>query len=198
MHKLFVTQIYQASIKTNLRDLSKEIRQIEQADHAGREWSLANYKNGFTSYSSMDQLQRMSSTFELLEKKIAVHVGAFAKNLDFEIRKKELKMNSMWANIMPAGSLHTSHLHPHSVISGTYYVEVPLRASAIKFEDPRLGLFMNAPTVKAKARKENLRFFSVQPKPQDLVLFESWLKHEVPLNQSQKPRISISFNYGWA
>ena len=44
----------------------------------------------------------------------------------------------LWINILPTGGgAHTSHLHPHSVISGTTYVTMPEGASAIKFEDPR-------------------------------------------------------------
>ena len=30
-----------------------------------------------------------------------------------------------------------------------------------------------------------------------VVLFESWLRHEVPPNQSSSERVSISFNYSW-
>lgn len=198
MHKLFVTQVYQAPIKTDLKDLKNEIFQIQKADVAGQKWSELNYKNGYTSYGSWDQLHQMSSTFESLEKKIHLHVQKYCKSLDYDLKKSSLKMNSFWVNIMPAGALHTAHIHPHSVISGTYYVDIPAKASAIKFEDPRLGSFMNAPLVKESAKPENVRFFSLQPKAGDLILFESWLKHEVPLNQSKKPRISISFNYTWA
>lgn len=198
MHELFVTRVYQSSLKMDLKDLKKEISQIQKADYNGQKWSKIHYKNGFTSYGSWDQLQRLSSTFANLEKKINSHVFKFAKILDFNIEKTSLKMNSIWVNIMPEGALHTAHIHPQSVISGTYYVDVPAKASAIKFEDPRLGCFMNTPSVISKANKTNIRFFSLQPKAGELVLFESWLKHEVPFNQSKKPRISVSFNYGWA
>ena len=198
MHQLFATQIYQAKVKTDLPDLMKEIRQIEKADQKGREWSHDNYKNGYTSYGSWDQLHQLSSTFDVLEKQIRKHVVKFAKNLDYDLPAGALKVNSMWVNIMPEGSLHSAHIHPHSVISGTFYVEVPKQASAIKFEDPRLACFMNAPVPKPAAKKENRRFFSIAPVNSDLILFESWLKHEVPLNQSKKPRVSVSFNYGWA
>lgn len=198
MHKLFVTQVYQASLKTDLKDLKAEIFQIQKADAVGQKWSQLNYKNGYTSYGSWDQLHRMSSTFGALEKKINLHVQKYCKSLEYDLKKSSLKMNSFWVNIMPEGAIHTAHIHPHSVISGTYYVDIPPKASAIKFEDPRLGLFMNAPLVKANGNPENTRFFSVQPKSGDLILFESWLKHEVPLNHSKKPRISVSFNYTWA
>ena len=198
MHHLFVTRIYQKKISFDLKDLTSEIKKISLVDLAGRKWSQKNYPKGYTSYGSWDQMHKMSSTFGDLQKKIDKHVNSLAKELDFDIDKKALVMNSCWVNIMPRGAQHASHIHPQSVISGTFYVDVPPRASAIKFEDPRLGLFMNAPPVKLTARKENQRFFQLSPQAGDLVLFESWLKHEVPANQSQKPRISVSFNYGWS
>ncbi|AGH95533.1 TIGR02466 family protein [Pseudobdellovibrio exovorus] len=198
MHKLFVTQVYQAKIKTDLKDLEQEIYQIQNADIEGKKWSSSHYPNGYTSYGSWDQLQQMSSTFANLEKRIDLHVHKFTQALGYDLPKKSLRMNSFWVNIMPAGALHTAHIHPHSVVSGTYYVSIPPRASAIKFEDPRLVSFMNSPLVKPKAAKELQRFFSLAPKAGDVVLFESWLKHEVPMNQSKQPRISVSFNYDWA
>jgi uncharacterized protein (TIGR02466 family) len=197
MHQLFTTQIYQKKIAFSLQDLKVEIQQIQNVDRAGQAWSKVNYINGYTSYASLDQLHRMSSTFAALEKKISKHVLTFSKALDFDLPKKALHMNSCWVNIMPYHALHTAHIHPHSVISGTFYVDIPAGASALKFEDPRLGLFMNTPQIKDKAQKQNLRFFSLQPKSGDVILFESWLKHEVPLNRSKKPRLSVSFNYGW-
>ena len=106
-------------------------------------------------------------------------------------------MTHCWLNMMPEGAFHTSHMHPQSVISGTYYVEIPTGASAIKFEDPRLGLFMNAPEVKSSAKTHNQRFVSLKLKAGEVVLFESWLRHEVPTNKSKMPRVSVSFNYGW-
>lgn len=198
MHELFVTQVYQAKLKTDLKDLKKEIFQIQKADVNGQKWSEKNYIGGYTSYGSWDQLHRLSSCFEALETKINPHVLRFAKSLNYEIKKSSLRLNSIWVNVMPEGALHTAHIHPQSVISGTFYVDVPPGASALKFEDPRLGFFMNSPSVSPHAKKTNLRFFSVKPKAGDIVLFESWLKHEVPVNQSKKPRLSVSFNYGWA
>ncbi len=197
MHHLFTTQIYQKNISFDLPDLVQEIEQTRKADLKGQLWSKNNYVNGYTSYGSWDQLHKMSSTFRQLEKKIDRHVQSYIKSLEFDLKAKSLKMDSCWVNMMPAGAQHSSHLHPHSVISGTFYVDVPKQASSIKFEDPRLGLFMNAPIVKEASRKENQRFFSISPKAGDVILFESWLKHEVPPNTSKKPRISVSFNYGW-
>jgi uncharacterized protein (TIGR02466 family) len=35
------------------------------------------------------------------------------------------------------------------------------------------------------------------PKPGEIILFESWMKHEVPPNRTEGERISVSFNYDW-
>ncbi|MGN6149344.1 MAG: TIGR02466 family protein, partial [Rhizomicrobium sp.] len=91
--------------------------------------------------------------------------------------------------------LHTAHIHPHSVVSGTYYVEVPKGAADIRFEDPRLAMMMAAPPRKARARRENQTFAQVSPKPGTLLLWESFLRHEVMPNTAPGKRISISFNY---
>ncbi|MFZ3229250.1 MAG: TIGR02466 family protein [Pseudobdellovibrio sp.] len=197
MTNLFATQVYQKKILFDLVDLKFEAEHIKKIDKQGQIWSAKNYKNGFTSYGSMDQLHKLSSTFKNLEKKINLHVGKYLKNLDYNASEKNLKMTNCWVNIMSKGALHTAHIHPQSVISGTYYVSIPAGASSIKFEDPRLSFFMNSPVIKEKAKLSNQRFVNLQPKAGDLVLFESWLKHEVPTNETTQSRISVSFNYDW-
>jgi len=73
-------------------------------------------------------------------------------------------------------------------------VDIPARASANSFEDPRLGM-MAAPQVRASAPPARQRFVSVAPKAGEVMLWESWLRHEVPRNTAKAPRLSISFNY---
>lgn len=203
MYNLFPTLVYQGKISFDLKDLKQEIEAIQKADHVGQKWSLTNYKNGYTSYGSsqngFDRLHKLSSTFENLQKKIDNHVKKFVKELGYACNPKDLHMTTFWVNVMPSGAQHTAHIHPNSVISGTFYVDVPVGASSIKFEDPRFGFFMNTPDILPTHNKTRQRFYSIQPKAGDLVLFESWLRHEVPTNttnkHSKKPRISCSFNY---
>jgi Putative 2OG-Fe(II) oxygenase len=109
-----------------------------------------------------------------------------------------LKCNSLWINILPEGGTHASHIHPHSVISGTTYVAMPEGTSALKLEDPRLPMMMLAPVPLKTAPQELQRFVYVKPAVGEVLLWESWLRHEVPMNMSEEERISVSFNYGWA
>ena len=198
MKTYFSTQIYHQKMHLSLQELNEEIDLIKKSDKLGRIWSKTNYKYGYTSYGSLDHLHQFSSTFADLEKKIDRHVNQFLKNLDYQAHvKKDLKMTDCWVNIMSKGASHGSHIHPLSVISGTFYVVAPFQASGIKFEDPRLALFMNSPPLIPKAHAKNSRFITLQPQAGDLILFESWLKHEVPTNHGKTPRVSVSFNYSW-
>ena len=125
-------------------------------------------------------------------------MAAFAEDLEFDLDGRELKLEDIWINILPEGGSHASHIHPHSVISGTTYVAMPDGASALKLEDPRSAMMMAAPARKKDAREEMRIFIYVAPKVGDVLLWESWLRHEVPMNMSEDERISVSFNYNWA
>ena len=72
---------------------------------------------------------------------------------------------------------------------------MPEGTSAIKFEDPRLAMMMAAPTRTKDAREELRSFIYAKPQVGDVLLWESWLRHEVPMNMVDEDRISVSFNY---
>ncbi len=200
---LFPSFVYYAPLKKDgIKALNKDLKQeslkIAEIDEDGQAWSEKNYIGGYTSYGSMAQLHQFSTTFEDLEKEINKHVRKFVRHLEMDIDPKELKMSSCWVNIMPTDVIHTMHIHPLSVISGTYYLQTPKNCSAIKFEDPRLDAFMASPPRKVDAKVHNQRNHSIAPQEGHVVLFESWMRHEVPKNNADSERISISFNYDWA
>lgn len=106
-----------------------------------------------------------------------------------------------WANINRTGDYHDPHNHPHSYLSGTYYVRVPdadpvigrrkdVRSGCISFYDPRSAANMTAirsdPNIEAE--------FTVSPRPGLILLWPAFLKHFVHPNLCRDPRISVSFN----
>lgn len=199
---LFVTRLYHSSLSElgkalDSSELEATCLSIADDDEAGQKWCEENDFPGYTSYASLDDLAWRFPIFKDLTKILDKHVAAFAKDLEFDLNNKKLKLDSLWINILPEGGIHTSHIHPHSVISGTTYVAMPQGASAIKFEDPRSSMMMAAPTRKSDAREELRSFVYVAPKVSDVLLWESWLRHEVPMNMAEEDRISISFNYSW-
>jgi uncharacterized protein (TIGR02466 family) len=133
----------------------------------------------------------------MLERKLRRHVQAFADAVDWDLDGRSLAMTDCWVNIMPKGTVHSLHLHPLSTLSGTYYVRVPAGSPGLKFEDPRLDRYMAAPPRKARARESNKPWTTIPAEPGKLILFESWLRHEVSPNPVRAERVSISFNYNW-
>jgi uncharacterized protein (TIGR02466 family) len=201
-HQVFPTLVYTAALQRSgapqlNRALLHECEQLRLDDPAGRRWSAENYPGGYTSYASAHRLQGVSPTFQMLESKLNRHVRAFAQAVDWDLDGRTLSMTDCWVNIMPRGTVHVLHLHPLSTLSGTYYVHVPAGSPGLKFEDPRLDRFMAAPPRKADARASNRTWMTVPAEAGKLVLFESWLRHEVAPNPKRAERVSISFNYNW-
>ncbi|TAG27313.1 MAG: hypothetical protein EAZ36_07010 [Verrucomicrobia bacterium] len=195
---IYCTPLQSGSSAAFNADLAEECRQLREFDDAGRKWSAKNYPGGFTTYASMNRLHQFSSTFGGLEKKLGKHVRAFAKALDFDLRGRDVHMTDCWVNIMPENAAHSMHLHPNSFISGTYYVVTPIGCPGLKFEDPRLASFMAAPPKTPNGREENRLHTTYPAEAGNVILFESWLRHEVSQNRSTEERISISFNYAWS
>ena len=201
-HALFPTLIHSARLQNSgwaafNKQLLRECLQLAHDDVAGQRWSVKGYPGGYTSYSSVHRLHQMSPTFAALERKLNRHVKAFARALALDLEGRALSMTDCWVNIMPQQVVHGLHLHPLSTISGTYYVQTPRGSSALKFEDPRLDRFMAAPPRREDCKPEQRPWFLVPAEAGKLVLFESWLRHEVAPNPVQAERISISFNYNW-
>jgi uncharacterized protein (TIGR02466 family) len=199
---LFPTLIYTGRLRgrglttLNAR-LLRECRQLRADDAAGRRWSARNYAGGYTSYGSVNRMHELSPTFATLARALDAHVARFAHTLQFDLTGRALAMTDCWVNIMGRGGSHGLHLHPLSTLSGTYYVSAPPNAAGLKFEDPRLERYMAAPPRRARARRTRSPWVVLKARSGSLMLFESWLRHEVPPNAAAAERVSISFNYSW-
>ena len=189
LRTLFVTKLYEAEIGDEelVTGLAHSIRTLARDDQAGRNWSREHRYAGYTSYASLNDLPRRDPSFADLSKLLTRHAAKFADECAWELERKP-KLDSLWANLLKSGGQHSGHIHPHSLISGTFYVEVPAGSGAIRFEDPRLPLMMAAPP-----RSDS--FVTVDPRPGLLLLWESWLRHEVLPGTARGERLSISFNF---
>ena len=191
---LFATRLYQANIADAdlLAELAHSIRSLASDDGAGRNWSREHGYKGYTSYASLNDLPQRDPAFADLAKLLTRHARSFAGELGWEVRPK---LDSLWVNLLQGGGHHSGHIHPHSILSGTFYVEAPESSGAIRFEDPRLPMMMAAPRRRDDAPEELKPFVTVQPAPGLLLLWESWLRHEVMPGSAKAERLSISFNF---
>ena len=184
---LFATMLYEADLGDGslVASLAHSIRTLAQDDAAGIRWSREHRYAGYTSYASLNDLPRRDPTFADLAKLLTRQGATFARELGWT---QKPKLDSLWVNLLKSGGQHSGHIHPHSILSGTFYVEVPKGSGAIRFEDPRLPLMMAAPP-----RPDS--FVTVEPAPGKLLLWESWLRHEVLAGTGKGERLSISFNF---
>lgn len=106
-----------------------------------------------------------------------------------------------WPNVNRFGDYHNLHNHPHSWLSGTYYVQVPsgepkvkgrtdLNPGAISFFDPRAQANMLAVKGDGQVEAEH----RVMPEPGMILIWPAFIHHLVHPNLFEEPRISISFN----
>jgi uncharacterized protein (TIGR02466 family) len=195
VRSLFATRLYETEIGDELlAELAHSIRTLAEDDEAGQRWSREHRYPGYTSYASLNDLPRRDPIFADLAKLLSKHVSAFAADCAFELDRKP-KLDSLWVNLLRGPGHHSGHIHPHSIISGTLYVEAPKGSGAIRFEDPRLPQMMAAPIRRPDAPAELQPFVAVDPRPGLLLLWESWLRHEVLPGSNRGERLSISFNF---
>ncbi len=152
-----------------------------------------------TEYLKAGLLQRPHPALAWLKTCIDRAIADYAKGvgidyaLDWQVQA--------WANVNRFGDYHNLHNHPHSWLSGTYYVQVPARPrplpgradrnpGAISFYDPRPQANMLAVRGDPQIDPE----FRILPTPGEILLWPAFLHHLVHPNLSDEMRISISFN----
>ena len=194
--RLFPTLLYEAELGDPqlLAELAHSIRSFAGQDNAGRRWSREHHYPGYTSYGSLNDLPTRDPAFAELARLLSKHAAAFARECAFDLARKP-RLDSLWVNLLKSGGRHSGHIHPHSILSGTLYVEAPTNSGAIGFEDPRLPLMMAAPLRRSDAPEESRTFVTVEPRPGLLLMWESWLRHEVRPGAAKAERLSISFNF---
>lgn len=196
IRSLFTTPVYegQCADAALIEALAHMARTLASEDRAGQHWSRGHGYRGYTSYASLDDLPQRDPDVAALVRILNKHVAAFARACAFDLGRR-LRLDSLWVNILKPGGTHSGHVHPHSVVSGTIYVEVPDGSGGLRFEDPRLSMMMAAPTRTDDAPEHLRSFVTIAPSVGTILLWESWLRHEVLPNGAKQDRISISFNY---
>ena len=89
---------------------------------------------------------------------------------------------SGWSVVLREGGHQKRHIHPESVVSGVFYIQVPVESAD---EDKKEGNLVFP--------SNNMKM--VTPKEGMVVLFPSYLAHEtIPISGNEE-RICIAFNW---
>jgi uncharacterized protein (TIGR02466 family) len=102
------------------------------------------------------------------------------------VDKKQLKI-FYWTNVNQQNSRNTIHAHKSAIFSGVYYIQ-GTNTGALRIINPAniLG--------ECNSLSPFTRDFYYEPKDRDLILWPSWLPHEVEPNNSNKERINIAYD----
>lgn len=105
----------------------------------------------------------------------------------------EIYTTQSWLNFSIKGQSHHEHLHPNSIISGVFYINVE-GEDQIHFKNPhhmyQAQLAIEAVTENAYSATNAVYMV----KDKNLILFPSTLIHKVPPFPFDATRISLSFN----
>ena len=110
-----------------------------------------------------------------------------------EAEHNGLTITGCWANINPPDARHRAHTHPNNYLSGVYYVRAPQGGNHISITDPRVQRSVMQPRFK-KDSVLNASVINLEVADGVMILFPSWLQHDVRRNASNEERVTIAFN----
>jgi uncharacterized protein (TIGR02466 family) len=142
-----------------------------------------------STYETDKQFLKTANLTEL-ESLIISYGSTFLGNLGFNF-DRELKITS-WLNVFDKDIMEAEHTHYKSMLSGCYYVDSDGTSNS--------GCFYIIDQI--PQREQNRSFYNlnkdtalwINPVPGSMIFFESWVRHGVLPNRTDKKRISIAFN----
>ncbi len=185
IHGIFPSPVYIAKRDVNLSPKeAKEIRKI--IDKEGMHKNAGNT----TSNNSYIFNGKLKNIKQFCEEQLNTYVKEVLnpkEELDFYITQS-------WINVTKPGEYHHQHSHQNSIISGVFYVSTE-EDDRITFNDPNVKVKEVIKFTKKEYTPNNSTTWWFPSVTNELVLFPSWLSHQVEVNEkATTDRISIAFN----
>jgi len=179
---LYPTPVYVTPTINNFDSVQKEVLEAEsEAEYSyNGDWDDTHYLSGLDGNVIHDENLREFA------KELAYHVNVYCTNLEFP--GKRFMIESSWFSKFDRGNYAHLHNHGSTDISGVYYVKVPDGSSNIFFETSNRHLETSDVFDALSKREEIISSVGM------LILFPGWFQHGVRVNDSDDPRVSMSFN----
>jgi uncharacterized protein (TIGR02466 family) len=117
----------------------------------------------------------------------------YIKTLGYKASIYEAKVANIWLNEMVSGGVHKKHSHYGHHFSGCYYVELPKESAGIIFHS-FIDRFDKMDMEIEKFNSFNSTNWICPVNAGDLLMWESYIKHEVPKSEFEGKRRSIAFD----
>ena len=154
-------------------------------------------EDGDSNYKSTDKWVLKNEELKDLNDFCKQAIQSYAK----EICHTEAKIGiqQSWVNLTPPGMQHPPHWHSNSYLSGVFYIASEQDGGSPLKLHSHLKNFSYQPTVMETAGDEPYNPYTcssceLASIPGVLLVFSSMMPHSVPVNTTDKNRVSLSFN----
>lgn len=182
---LFTSPIFVKDLNFHLKPIQKECIYKSKKDEGRNKSNVGGWQS--------NPLTKSDSFFSDLITTIELSAKEFSDGLQMS---SNLKLDHFWININKFKDYNQYHTHPNSMFSGVYYIKIPENCGSIQFKHPcSLGVENCWNKQIIESNPFNSCVWDLEPVENRLLIFPSWLEHQVLPNLSREERISLSFNF---
>lgn len=120
--------------------------------------------------------------------------NAIARERNWDIREQEVSLQNYWIHATPPGELTQFHDHKPGLFSGVYYVDKPENSGDLVFVDVNPYHEFSPRLLPGKTDPITRSEITFKAGEGSMLIFPGWLPHKVPRNNSDRRRVSVSFN----
>jgi uncharacterized protein (TIGR02466 family) len=179
IHNLFPTPIGRYELGRDLT--AKELSFLKKQE------TRSNMGNITSTNNTILKSKELTNLRDFIETKVSEYFTEVYKPK----HKVGLKVTQSWTNYTEHGQYHHKHAHPNSFVSGVFYIQSDKEKDKIYFYKDGYQQIKFPPSEWNVWNSESWWF---EVGTGDLILFPSSLTHMVQTVESEKTRISLSFN----
>lgn len=169
------------------------VNKVREEDPKGR--NLSNI-GGWQSHDFIHEVMGNNPLYEIRNK---ILERVYAASDEWGFSEYSLRVTNLWINVNTRGHSNAMHTHPCGILSGVYYLSVPDCCSGVLtlFRDFNVQNMRECWGVGNNFSRDNLlaeNTVTFDPKTDSMIIFPSWVPHNVSSSASDNERISMSFN----
>ena len=129
------------------------------------------------------------------------HIGSLVQAIHQTDRRGEVILSNAWCNINRKDGLNVPHTHPGSMYSGVIWLKASEGAGEFVINETDDRIMLQAEPWYGRLKDPTnppphwCGEWSFKPKEGDILVFPSFLCHQVMPNNNEDDRISVSFNF---
>jgi len=189
-YKLFSIPIHRIDVDDFFKNKNKLISLCYKERECDKRGNVKFIKNGWES----NPLKHENNS--IIEKFIPSIVNYIQEKNLFK-KGTTIKLEKVWIDIGHIGAYNPLRNHPKSDLSGIFWIKVPKNSGDIMFTNPISYSNFGLDEALSEEFKKNTNFYSshsIKSLEGNIILFPSFLMHEISDNNNDEDRISISFN----